>query len=165
VNALECMSSSGATLTRMTSTARRRSGTTSWPLAVTLAALCILPVIGMAFTQHFDGRENVAYQCAMLPDLPAGALHAEVSLQGASVTSMPAGRLCTFSAADGGTVSIQTGWPTTIAGLVASVLATAFSAFALRVRGERGKLTTLVPVAVIALIWAMVLLSAHTVSM
>ena len=83
------MSSSGATLTRTTSTARRRSATTSWPLAVALAALCILPVFGMAFTQCVDGREYVAYQCAMLADLPAGALPGEASLQDASVADNP----------------------------------------------------------------------------
>lgn len=134
----------------------------TWPVTMALAVLCILPVAGTAFSQYVDGRENVAYQCAMLPELPAGALDSEDSLQEASVTSIPAGRLCTFSAIDGDTVSDQTGWPSTIAGMIASTLAGALTVIALRVRGQHGNLPTLAPGAVIALIWAVILLSAHT---
>ena len=147
----------------MASTAPHETTSTRWAVAMILAVLCTLPVAGMAMTQYIDGRGNAAYQCAMVAELPAGALEGEDSLQEASVTWMPAGRQCTYSAVEGGTVSAQTGWPSTVAGMAATVLAAGLTVVALRYRGRRGYVTTLMPGAVIVLIWTAVIASAHTV--
>lgn len=147
----------------MASTAPHETTSTRWAVVVILAVLCTLPVAGMATAQYIDGRENVVYQCTMVAELPEGALEGEDSLQEASVTWMPAGRLCTYSAAEGGTVSAQTGWPSTVAGMVATLMAASLTVVALRYRGHRGYVTTLLPGAVIVLIWTVVIASAHSV--
>ncbi|HWV50684.1 MAG TPA: hypothetical protein VN035_14635 [Microbacterium sp.] len=135
-----------------------------WLISVVLAMLCILPVAGMAISQYIDGRENVAYQCAMDPELPPGIREGETALREASVTSMPAGRLCVFSAADRETVAAQTGWPSTISGIAASMLAALLTVVAWRRRGEHGAVMTLLPVVIIMVIWGIVFASAHTAS-
>jgi len=148
----------------MTSMAPRDAKTRrrAWPFVV-LAVLCILPVLVMAGIQYMDGRENVSSRCTISFDLPEGAVIHENNLVSSSVTAFPAGRLCVFKAIDGGTVSAQTGWPTTIAGLAATIAAVVLTVVAVRrLRGGR-RIAALIPAVVIALLWTLVVLSAHTI--
>lgn len=134
----------------------------AWPFVV-LAALCIFPVLVMAGVQYMDGRENVSYRCAVDQELPAGAVISESNHVSSSVTAFPAGRLCVFKAVDGGTVAVQTGWPTTLIGLAATIAAIVLTVIAVRrLRGGK-RIAALVPTAVIVLLWIVVILSAHTI--
>lgn len=85
-----------------------------------------LSVIGMVLVwiafagQYVDSRE-IESQCST--DVPAGAIVTEDATAYASQrTFIPAGRLCTYPTEDGGTVSVQTGWPSTIGAFIGSAL-------------------------------------------
>lgn len=83
-------------------------------------------VIGMVLVwiafagQYVDSRE-IESQCST--DVPAGAIVTEDSMAYTSErTFIPAGRLCTYPTEEGGTVSVQTGWPSTIGAFVGTGL-------------------------------------------
>lgn len=133
-----------------------------WQTLVALAMLCVLPVLFMAGSQYIDGRENVAAQCARALE-PEGVADVEVPLRSASVTAMPAGRLCVYDAADGRTVSVQTGWAATGLGVAGSLAAAALTATALKRGGRDRVVITLLPATLIVMTWTVVILSAHTV--
>ncbi len=130
------------------------------PILLAVAfALCI-PVLLMAFTQYVDSHENVAAQCFHAP--PAGAAISETALVHSAETAIPAGRLCVYEASAGGTISVQTGWPTTIAGLAATLAIAALTVVAVRSRRGRSLIVALLPALVTLGLWAIVFLSAHT---
>jgi hypothetical protein len=133
-----------------------------WRTLVVLAVLCVLPVLFMAGSQYMDGRENVASQCARALE-PEGVADAEVPLLSSSVTAMPAGRLCVYDAADGRTISVQTGWAATGFGLAGSLAVAALTGAALNRGGSDRVILTLLPAALILTIWTIVLFSSHTV--
>ncbi|MBS1906611.1 MAG: hypothetical protein JST33_08605 [Actinobacteria bacterium] len=132
-----------------------------YSLLLTVAAVLCIPVLIMTFSQYVDAHENVASQCVYAQ--PPGVALTEAPIVYAAETAVPAGRLCVYEASGGGVISTQTGWPTTILGLLATVAAAAVTFLALRYRRSHGVILTLLPVIVIAGLWTIVALSAHAV--
>ncbi|MBW1639122.1 hypothetical protein G3H63_08550 [Microbacterium resistens] len=117
----------------------------------------------MAGSQYVDRGENVVGSCRDLPT-PEDAAPVDNALRQASLTAVPAGILCEWDRAGGGTVSVQTGWPTTVAGLAGSVLLVVFTAAALRWPGAGRRFVTVIPLALGTALWIVVFLSVHTVA-
>lgn len=140
--------------------ARYRIPTSTW---VVLAVLCIFPVLFMAGSQYLDWHDNVHSRCEALPQ-PVGVSHSyPIALKSASVTAIPAGRLCVWDLENGGTASAQTGWPVSIAGIAATLLAAVATAIIFRRRVSIGQaMVQSLPTLVIILIWLEVIASAST---
>lgn len=85
-----------------------------------------LSVIGMmlvwiAFAGQYVDSLEIESQCSM--DAPASAIVTEDSRAYESErTFIPAGRLCTYPTEDGDTVSVQTGWTSTVGAFIGTAL-------------------------------------------
>ncbi len=86
---------------------------------VCVAAAC---TVWFAMASAYVDAREIEGQC--FSSAPPGAIVTEDARAFASDrTAIPAGRLCTYDAQDGGTVETQTGWPTTIMAFVGTGIA------------------------------------------
>lgn len=104
----------------MTSTTAPERRGLAVTVLVIVAILSTIPLLAMAVSQYADTRENVEYRC-LIDDHGPDIKQSDSALKEARITALPAGRLCVWDAFGGGEVRHQTGWPLTIAALVASV--------------------------------------------
>lgn len=123
-----------------------RTSTTWWVLLL-LAVLSVFPVAAATISQGVDAGSDVIDSC-WASDLPDGVVPHDNTLRTVEITFIPAGRLCDWEAGD-----TQTGWPTTIAALIGSVIAVVVTAFALRFGGAARRVVTLLPLVAIAVLW------------
>lgn len=86
---------------------------------VCVAAAC---TVWFALASAYVDAREIEGQC--FSNTPPGAVVTESSGAFTSDrTAVPAGRLCTYDAQDGGTIQTQTGWPTTIAAFAGTGIA------------------------------------------
>lgn len=120
---------------------------TAWWVLLLLAVLSVFPVAAAAISQGADAGADVIDSC-WASELPEGVRPHDNTLRTVQITFMPAGRHCDWEAGE-----TQTGWPTTIAALISTALAVVVTAFALRYGGAARRVTTLLPLAAIAVLW------------
>ena len=122
---------------------------TAWWVLLLLGVLSVFPVATAAISQGVDAGADVIGSC-WASELPPGVEPHDNTLRTAEITFMPAGRLCDWEAGD-----TQTGWPITIAALIATVVAVVVTAFALRYGGAARRVVALLPLLAIAGLWFM----------
>jgi len=120
---------------------------TAWWVLLLLAVLSVFPVAVATISQGADAGADVMDSC-WTSDLPEGVEPHDNTLRTVEITFIPAGRLCDWEAGD-----TQTGWPTTIAALIGSIIAVVVTAFALRFGGAARRVVTLLPLVAIAVLW------------
>lgn len=120
---------------------------TAWWVLLLLAVLSVFPVAAATISQGTDAGADVMDSC-WASHLPDGVEPHDNTLRTVEITFIPAGRLCDWEAGD-----TQTGWPTTIAALIGSIIAVVVTAFALRFGGAARRVVTLLPLVAIAVLW------------
>ncbi|WP_164234663.1 hypothetical protein [Microbacterium hydrocarbonoxydans] len=98
----------------------------SWWVLLLLAVLCVFPVATAGLSQAADAGADVVDSC-WESELPEGVQPRDGTLRSAAVTAIPSGLHCDWEAGD-----TQTGWPVTVAALIASGACVVLTPFALR---------------------------------
>lgn len=123
---------------------------TSWWVLLLLGVLCVFPVMTAAVSQASDAAPDPVNAC-WASELPAGVDPHDDTLRTVDITAIPAGRHCDWERGD-----TQTGWPVTIAALIASAACLVITAFALGQGGWSRRLVALLPLLAIAVSWLVI---------
>lgn len=124
-----------------------RRAKTSWWVLLLVTMICVFPVVTAAISQGADAGASPVDSC-WSSELPPGTELRDDSLRSVDITAIPAGRHCDWEAGD-----TQTGWPVTIAALVATAICLLATAFALRQGGAGRRILVSLPLVAIAVIW------------
>ena len=107
------------------------SSVTPWWWALIAVMVIFAGMIWFACIVQYVLSHDALSQC--LSSTPPGVVVSEDSSHYSyNITLFPVGRECTYDLADGGTVTTQTGWFTTVIALLGSVAVVAISVFWMR---------------------------------
>lgn len=120
------------------------------------ACLSVLAVLAMPIYRYFSVGSGAVYSC-ITGYVPPDAVPNEVSPR-AWATSFPAGRYCEWESITGGVTTYQTGWVTTIAACVATLVVVGMTILAIREHRPQRTLVTLVPILLTFAAWLAVFL-------